>query len=94
MIRTEDRGRVRVLVLDRAAKRNALDRGMTEGIIAGLRAAGEDPAVAAVVIRAEGVGFSAGGDLEEMRPMSKVPTMPPIPMRNKVRLVVEAGRPR
>jgi enoyl-CoA hydratase/carnithine racemase len=69
VIRQETRGRVRLLVLDRAAKRNALDRAMTEGIIAGLREAGEDAAVAAVVIRAEGVGFSAGGDLEEMRPI-------------------------
>ncbi|WP_376097320.1 tripartite tricarboxylate transporter substrate-binding protein [Roseomonas sp. CCTCC AB2023176] len=69
MIRTEMRGRVRLLVLDRAAKRNALDRAMTEALIAGLREAGEDPAVAAVVIRAEGALFCAGGDLEEMRPI-------------------------
>ena len=69
MIRVEDHGRVRVLVLDRVAKRNALDRAMTEAIIAGLRGAGEDRAVAAVVIRAEGALFCAGGDLEEMRPI-------------------------
>lgn len=69
MIRTEARGRLRVLVLDRATKRNALDRATTEDVIARLRAADEDPAVAAIVIRAEGAGFCAGGDLEEMRPI-------------------------
>ncbi len=66
MIRVEDRGRMRHVVLDRAAKRNALDRGMTEAIIAALR---DVDGVAAVVIRAEGAGFCAGGDLDEMRPI-------------------------
>ena len=57
---------MRHVVLDRAAKRNALDRGMTEAIIAALRDPG---AASAVVIRAEGAGFCAGGDLEEMQPI-------------------------
>ena len=57
---------MRHVILDRAAKRNALDRGMTEAIIAALR---DVDGVAAVVIRAEGAGFCAGGDLDEMRPI-------------------------
>jgi enoyl-CoA hydratase/carnithine racemase len=73
LIRVEDRGRIRVVVLDRPAKRNALDRAMTEGMIAALREASEEPGIDAVVIRGEGAGFCAGGDLEEMRPIRPDP---------------------
>ncbi|WP_426955534.1 enoyl-CoA hydratase/isomerase family protein [Muricoccus radiodurans] len=69
MIRTEDRGRIRLVVLDRAAKRNALNREMTEGVMDALRDAAADGSVAAIVIRAEGPGFCAGGDLAEMAPL-------------------------
>ncbi|WP_235907549.1 enoyl-CoA hydratase/isomerase family protein [Siccirubricoccus phaeus] len=65
MLLVEDHGRVRVLRLNRPEKRNALNAALVEAIIAGLRAAGEAEAVAAVVIAGAGPGFSAGADLGE-----------------------------
>lgn len=62
---TETRDRVRVLTLNRPEKRNALNNALVAAIVAALRDADEDPAVAAVVIAAAGPGFSAGADLDE-----------------------------
>ncbi len=70
MIRAETRGRALFLCLDRAGKRNALDRALCEALLTALRRAGEDDAVAAVVLAGEGAGFCAGADLDEMRALS------------------------
>jgi enoyl-CoA hydratase/carnithine racemase len=73
MIRTESRGRLLILSLDRPEKRNALDRALCEALLARLRQAGEDEAVAAVVVAGEGAGFCAGADLAEMRALAGDP---------------------
>ncbi len=65
MIRTEDDGGVRVLRLDRPAKRNALTLAMVEALRDGLRAAAADPAVDAVVVAGDGPSTCAGVDLHE-----------------------------
>jgi enoyl-CoA hydratase/carnithine racemase len=70
MIRTERRGRVLVLWLDRPDKRNALDRTLCEALLAALRGAGEDPATDAVVLAGKGPGFCAGADLAEMQALT------------------------
>jgi enoyl-CoA hydratase len=65
MIRAEDRGGARVLVLDRAEKANALTRDMLAGLDAQVaRAAAEG--VAVLVITGNGKVFSAGADLDGM----------------------------
>jgi enoyl-CoA hydratase/carnithine racemase len=74
VIRSEDRdGRVRLLRLDRPHKRNAMDRAMIEVLLAALRAAAEDPTVAAIVLAGAGGGFSAGADLAEMKQLAADP---------------------
>ena len=65
MIRAEDRGRARVLVLDRAEKANALTQEMLAALDAEVaRAAAEG--VAVLVITGNGKVFSAGADLDGM----------------------------
>lgn len=65
MIRTRDEDGVRLLVLDRPEKRNALTLGLIEQVRDGLRAAAEDPAVVGVVIEGTPPDTSAGVDLHE-----------------------------
>lgn len=65
MIRIEDRGGARLLVLDRAGKANALTQPMLAALDAGVARAAAD-GVAVLVITGEGRVFSAGADLEGM----------------------------
>jgi enoyl-CoA hydratase len=58
-------GTVRVLTLNRPAKRNALDTALTRALRDALDAADRDPAVRAVVLTGNGRGFCAGADLSE-----------------------------
>ncbi|UFN51533.1 enoyl-CoA hydratase/isomerase family protein (plasmid) [Roseomonas sp. OT10] len=70
MIRQENRGLARLLVLNRPEKRNALDRAMTEALIAAIDAAEAADDVQTIVVAAEGSVFCAGNDLAEMRALS------------------------
>jgi enoyl-CoA hydratase/carnithine racemase len=72
MIRQEDRGRLRVLTLDRPEKRNALDGATVRALLDALAEAGE-AGCAAVVIAAEGAAFCAGADLSEMKALAADP---------------------
>lgn len=63
-VRTEQDGAVRTLVIDREEARNALDAEVLAGLVAGLEAAREDPAVRVVVLTGAGErAFCAGADL-------------------------------
>lgn len=74
MIQVEaHKGGVRLLRLDRPQKRNAMDRAMVEALLAALRDAGNDPAVAAIVLAGAAGGFSAGADLAEMKQLASDP---------------------
>ena len=57
---------VALIVLDAAARRNALSREMMSALDRALANASADPAVAAVVLAANGPAFSAGHDLKEL----------------------------
>ncbi|MBE9607340.1 enoyl-CoA hydratase/isomerase family protein [Acetobacteraceae bacterium H6797] len=70
MIRREDHGDIRRLVLARAEKRNAIDAGMAQAFIDELRAAEADQGVLAIVLTAEGPVFSAGVDLAERKALA------------------------
>jgi enoyl-CoA hydratase/carnithine racemase len=61
----ENRGAVRVLTLNRPAKRNALNGALTQALLDALRAADADESVACVVLTGAGQGFCAGADLSE-----------------------------
>jgi len=65
VLQVEDRGRVRVLRLNRPEKRNALNTELYAALVEAMQAAEAAPEVAAVVIAAAGPGFSAGADLGE-----------------------------
>ena len=62
IVLTEDRGRVRHVVLNRPEKRNALNDELIGGIAQALRAAAADREVQCVVVRGGGPMFSSGMD--------------------------------
>ena len=65
-IRTEVRGRISLLLIDRAAKRNAFTQEMWEAFPAALdRLLGDDGVRAIVLAAAEGGTFCAGADIAE-----------------------------
>ena len=59
-------GAILEMTLNRPEKRNALSRQMMLDLIAALRAVAGDREIRAVILRGEGVAFSAGHDLREM----------------------------
>jgi enoyl-CoA hydratase len=63
-VRTERRGAVLVITIDRPEARNAVNRAVAEGIAAALDALDEDDALAAGVLTGAGGGFCAGMDLK------------------------------
>lgn len=73
LLRTEDRGAVRHLVLDRPDKRNALNGELIQELGAGIEEAADDPDVRVVVVRGEGAMFSSGMDLNDLRALSEDP---------------------
>lgn len=68
IVTTEDG--VRVLTLNRPEVHNAFDDTLIAALTAAYGAAIDDPAVWAILLRAEGRSFCAGGDLNWMRRMA------------------------
>jgi enoyl-CoA hydratase/carnithine racemase len=66
----EDVAGVRVLVLNRPEKRNALNTALTQALLDALRAAEADEAVRCVVLTGAGQGFCAGADLAEFKDLT------------------------
>ena len=71
LVRTEDRGAVRHIVLNRPEKRNALNGEMIAELGAAIEAAAADADVRVVVLRGEGPLFSSGMDLNDLRDLSE-----------------------
>ncbi len=63
-------GGVARIRLNRPALHNAFDAALIAALTTALAAAGDDPAVRAVVLEGEGASFSAGADLHWMRGMA------------------------
>ena len=63
----ENRGRVRILTLNRPQKRNALDTALTQALLDALRAADADDSVGCVVLAGAGKAFCSGADLSEFK---------------------------
>jgi enoyl-CoA hydratase len=71
VVRRETADGVAVLTIDRPQKLNALNRDVVAALKREIRAAGDDPAVLAVVLTgAGGKAFVAGADIGEMAPLS------------------------
>ena len=66
-IRSERRGPVELLTLDRPKALNALDRATLEELLDCCERLGADTSVRAVVLTGEGRAFAAGADIAEMR---------------------------
>ena len=66
-IRSERRGPVELLTLDRPKALNALDRATLEELLECCERLGADTSVRAVVLTGEGRAFAAGADIAEMR---------------------------
>lgn len=65
-LRVHDAGACRTLVLDRPARRNALDDGLLRSLRDALLAARDDGAVRSIVLAGAGPCFSSGRDRAEM----------------------------
>jgi len=66
-IRSERRGSVELLTLDRPKAFNALDRAALEELLDCCERLGVDASVRAIVLTGEGRAFAAGADIAEMR---------------------------
>jgi enoyl-CoA hydratase/carnithine racemase len=73
LVLVEDHGAVRHLVLNRPDKRNALNADVIRSLGAAVEAAGADDSIRVVVLRGEGVMFSSGMDLNDLRALSENP---------------------
>jgi enoyl-CoA hydratase/carnithine racemase len=74
LILTEDRGAVRHIVLNRPEKRNAMNQALLHELGDALRTAAVDDAIHCVVLRGEGMVFSAGVDLAELMSFAGQPS--------------------
>lgn len=68
-ISVEQRGRVRIIYLNRPEKRNSLSEQMSRELVAALREADAEDDVGAVVLTGKGKAFCAGGDLGDFAQM-------------------------
>jgi enoyl-CoA hydratase/carnithine racemase len=73
LVRTEDRGPVRHVFLNRPEKRNAFNGELVIATGRALKAASDDPSVRCVVVRGEGPMFSSGMDLTALAGMAAEP---------------------
>ena len=67
---TEDHGAVRVLILNRPEKRNALNTALTQALLDALRSADQDDTVGCVLLTGAGRAFCAGADLAEFKDLT------------------------
>ena len=63
----ENRGKVRILTMNRPEKRNALDTALTQALLKELRTADAEDGVDALVLTGAGQAFCAGADLSEFK---------------------------
>jgi len=70
LVRSERRGAVAVLTLDRPAALNALDRATLAALESCVEEVARDTAVRALVVTGAGRAFAAGADIAEMRGMT------------------------
>jgi len=65
-VRVESHGAVRTIILDRPARRNAVDRSTAEALATAFRRFDDDPDAAVAVLWGAGGTFCAGADLQEI----------------------------
>lgn len=88
---TEDRDTVRVVTLNRPAKRNAIDIELRIALAEALETAMADPAVRVVVLTGSGGVFCSGGDISTMRRQPPGQTVPRVQAAQRVIRAIWAG---
>src|SRR3954470_20579976 len=73
LVRTEDRGSVRHVVMTRAEKRNAMNGEMVLALGKAFRDAAFDESVHVVVVRGDGPMFSSGMDVSSLARLADQP---------------------
>ena len=66
----EDRGRVRILTMNRPEKLNALNTALTEALLAWMKQSDRDEGVSVVVLTGAGRAFCAGADIGEFKDLT------------------------
>lgn len=66
----KDRNGVRLIVMNRPDKRNALNTDLTRDLLNALENADDDDAVGSIVLTGAGQGFCAGADLSEFKDLT------------------------
>ncbi|HWH45417.1 MAG TPA: enoyl-CoA hydratase/isomerase family protein [Thermoleophilaceae bacterium] len=74
LVRTEDRGAVRHVVMNRPDKRNAMNGELVQGLGRAFEEAAADDSVRVVIVRGEGAMFSSGMDLHDLRALAEDPS--------------------
>jgi enoyl-CoA hydratase/carnithine racemase len=69
-LQIENEGRVRLLRMNRPAKRNALNNALTKGLVEALAAAEADDGVHCVLLTGNGPTFCAGADISEFKDLT------------------------
>jgi enoyl-CoA hydratase/carnithine racemase len=67
---SEDKGRVRILTMNRPGKLNALNTALTEALVAWLRQSDHDDAISVIVLTGAGRAFCAGADIGEFKDLT------------------------
>jgi enoyl-CoA hydratase/carnithine racemase len=67
---SEDRGRVRILTMNRPEKLNALNTALTEALLAWLKESDRDASVSVIVLTGAGRAFCAGADMGEFKDLT------------------------
>lgn len=73
LVRIEDRGGVRHVVMNRPEKRNAMNGELVQALGAAFEDAAADDSVRVVIVRGEGPMFSSGMDLGDLRALAEQP---------------------
>jgi enoyl-CoA hydratase len=71
VLKVEQRGPVRWLLLNRPAQRNALNGAIADALSAQIDDIADDPDTSVIVLAGEGLGFSAGGDFRQFLELDK-----------------------
>ncbi|MFD2248667.1 enoyl-CoA hydratase [Pseudochelatococcus lubricantis] len=67
-----ERGRVGLITLNRPKALNAINRQLTEEVLAAAQAFDADPSIGAIVITGSEKAFAAGADIKEMQPQGYI----------------------
>ncbi|NNH70450.1 enoyl-CoA hydratase [Nocardia uniformis] len=93
-VRTEDRGAIRILTLNRPHRRNAIDLPLRSALAERLEEAMADPGVRVIILTGAGAGFCAGGDISTMRRMGEAEARPRAQAAQRViRAIWQGGKP-